>query len=90
MFGRANDAVEQLDALGRAWNRGGHGAAAHGAAQREQRGFQAAPVKGDVDGMVFDIEAGNVVACEFHGVSLVSAIRAAVFVATSIPLFQKE
>ena len=66
----AQDAVEQLDALGGAGDRGGHGAASHGGAHGKQRRLEPAPVEGDVDGVVFDIEAGNVIAGKFgHGCS---------------------
>ena len=67
---RAQDAVEQLDALGCAGDRRGHGAAAHGGAHGKQCRFETAPVEGDIDGMVLDIEAGDVIAGEFgHGCS---------------------
>ena len=59
--GRANHAVEKLDALGSAGDGRRHGTAAHGAADGQQHRLQAAPVKGDVDVVVLDIEAGDVV-----------------------------
>ena len=59
--GRANHAVEELDALGCAGDGRRHGAAAHGAADGQQHRLQASPVQGDVDAVVLDIEAGDMV-----------------------------
>ena len=59
--GRANHAVEELDALGRAGDGCRHGAAAHGTADGQEHRLQAAPVKGDVDAVVLDVKAGDVV-----------------------------
>ena len=59
--GCANHAVEELDALGRTGDGRRHGAAAHGAADGQKHGLQAAPVEGDVDAVVLDIQAGDVV-----------------------------
>ena len=59
--GRAGHAVEELDALGRAGDGCRHGAAAHGAADGQQHRLQAAPIERDVDAVVLDIEAGDVV-----------------------------
>ena len=61
VVGRANHAVEELDALGRAGDGCRHSAAAHGAADGQQHRLQAAPIQGDVDAVVLDIEAGDVV-----------------------------
>ena len=57
----ADHAVEKLNALGRAGDGRRHGAAAHGAADGQQHRLQAAPIQGDVDAVVLDIEAGDVV-----------------------------
>ena len=59
--GRANHAVEELDALGRAGDWCRRSAAAHGAADGQEHRLQAAPVKGDVDAVVLDVKAGDVV-----------------------------
>ena len=59
--GSANHAVEKLDALGCAGDGRRHGAAAHGAAEGQKHWLQAAPIQGDVDAVVLDIEAGDVV-----------------------------
>ena len=59
--GRANHAVEKLDALGRTGDGRRHGAAAHGAADGQQHWLKAAPVERDIDAVVLDIEAGDVV-----------------------------
>ncbi len=59
--GRANHAVEELDALGRAGDWCRHGAAAHGAADSQEHWLKAAPVEGDIDAVVLDIESGDVV-----------------------------
>ena len=59
--GRADHAVEELDALGRAGDGRRHGAAAHGAADGQQHRLQAAPIQRDIDAVVLDIEAGDMV-----------------------------
>ena len=59
--GRANHAVEKLDALGRTGDGRRHGAAAHGAADGQKHWLKAAPVERDIDAVVLDIEAGDVV-----------------------------
>ena len=68
--GRANHAVEELDALGRAGDWCRHSAAAHGAADGQEHRLQAAPVKGDVDAVVLDVKAGDVVRSDEGHVSL--------------------
>ena len=59
--GRADHAIEELDALGRAGDGRRHGAAAHGAADGQQHRLKAAPIQGDVDAVILDIEAGDMV-----------------------------
>ena len=65
ILGRCDRAVEELGALGRAGDRGSRGAASHGAADGEERRFEAAPVEGHVDGVVLYVEARHVIASEF-------------------------
>ena len=59
--GRADYSVKELDALGRAGDGRRHGAAAHSAADGQQHRLQAAPIQGDVDAVILDIEAGDMV-----------------------------
>lgn len=47
-----------------------HSAAAHGAADGQEHRLQAAPVKGDVDAVVLDVKAGDVVRSDEGHVSL--------------------
>ena len=68
--GCANHAVEELDALGRAGDGCRYSAAAHGAADGQKHRLQAAPVEGDVDAVVLDIQAGDVVRSDEGHVSL--------------------
>ena len=59
--GRAKHAIEELDALGGAGDGCRHGAAAHGAADGQEHGIQAAPVERNVDAVVLDMQAGDVI-----------------------------
>ena len=68
--GRANHAVEELDAFGCTGDGRRHCAAAHGTADGQKHGLQAAPVEGDVDAVVLDVEAGDVVRSDEGHVSL--------------------
>ena len=68
--GRANHAVEEFDALGRAGDGRRHGAAAHGAADGQKHWLKAAPVERDIDAVVLDIQAGDVVRSDERHVML--------------------
>ena len=68
--GCADHAVEKLDALGRAGDGRRHGAAAHGAADGQKHWLKAAPVERDIDAVVLDIQAGDVVRSDERHVML--------------------